>query len=107
MHREVVGGVLDQTTQNLLDEVLGYPGVPKQFLSPSPRPESLPLVPVTFEKERRTFNYFSTITTLGTPQDVLLQEVRVESFYPVDAETRTQAQRLASSTAPGPGSVDD
>lgn len=95
VHREVVGGVLDRATHNLLDEVLAYPGVPKQFLSPSPDPLSLPVVPVSFEKEGKTFNYFSTVTTLGTPQDVLLQEIRVESFYPMDAETRGQAQRLA------------
>lgn len=95
VHREVVGGVLDEATQNLLDEVLGYPGVPKQWLNPSTERALLPVVPVSFEKEGRAFNYFSTVTTLGTPQDVLLQEVRVESFYPMDEDTRSEAERLA------------
>jgi signal transduction histidine kinase len=31
--------------------------------------------------------YFSTITTLGTPQDAMLQEVRVESFFSADDAT--------------------
>jgi hypothetical protein len=27
------------------------------------------------------------VTTVGTPQDVTLQEIRLESFFPVDAAT--------------------
>jgi len=30
----------------------------------------------------RAFAFFSTVTTLGTPQDVTLQEVRIECFFP-------------------------
>jgi len=30
---------------------------------------------------------FSTIMTLGTPQDVTLQELRLETFFPADAES--------------------
>jgi hypothetical protein len=29
-------------------------------------------------------SYFSLVTTIGTPQDVTLQEIRVESFFPAD-----------------------
>jgi hypothetical protein len=31
---------------------------------------------------------FSTITTFGTPQDVTLQELRIECFFPADEATR-------------------
>jgi len=34
------------------------------------------------------------VTTLGTPQDVTLQELRVECFFPADAETEAQAAHL-------------
>ena len=30
---------------------------------------------------------FTTIATLGTPQDITLQELRIESFFPMDEET--------------------
>lgn len=30
---------------------------------------------------------FSTVTTLSTPQDVTLQDLHIEAFYPADAET--------------------
>jgi hypothetical protein len=32
---------------------------------------------------------FTTIATLGTPQDVTLQELRIESFFPMDDATAT------------------
>jgi hypothetical protein len=38
----------------------------------------------------------STMTTLGTAQDVTLQELRVESFYPADAETEQLLRNLAA-----------
>jgi hypothetical protein len=31
-----------------------------------------------------SLDLFSTITTLGTPQDITLQELRIETFHPVD-----------------------
>lgn len=52
-----------------------------------------PVIPVTFRKGSLTFNFFSAITTIGTPQDITLQEIRIESFFPLDAET----ERLAAS----------
>jgi hypothetical protein len=30
---------------------------------------------------------FTTIATLGTPQDVTLQEIRIECFFPSDAQS--------------------
>jgi hypothetical protein len=35
------------------------------------------------------------VTTLGTPQDITLQEIRIECFFPTDPETRRHAHDLA------------
>jgi len=32
-------------------------------------------------------NLFTTIATLGTPQDITLQELRIKNFYPSDQTT--------------------
>jgi hypothetical protein len=40
-----------------------------------------------FRKGDTSFRLFTTIATLGTPQEVMLQEVRIESFFPMDAGT--------------------
>jgi transcriptional regulator with XRE-family HTH domain len=94
VHRECVGGVPDARTQELLRELLAYPGVPRSWRHAEPATPLLPLVPVTFAREHHRFDFFSTVTTLGTPQDITLQEIRIECFYPVDAATEEASRRL-------------
>jgi transcriptional regulator with XRE-family HTH domain len=96
VHREAVGGVLDEATRRVLDEVLAYPGVPERWRSPPADDPPLPVIPITFVKGGLSFRYFSTVTTLGTPQDVSLQELRIECFFPLDAATRGYAEQLAA-----------
>lgn len=55
------------------------------------------ILPMHFQKGRTTLRLFTTIATLGTPQDITLQELRVESFFPVDEETRETFRRWAGS----------
>ena len=42
------------------------------------------LLPVHIRKEQLDVRIFSTIMTLGTPRDVTLQELRIETFFPAD-----------------------
>jgi hypothetical protein len=42
-----------------------------------------------FRKGNVTLKLITTISTLGTPQDITLQELRIESFFPMDHETAT------------------
>ena len=87
VHREAVGGVPDPETLTLLAEALAYPGVPSRWLAPDFRTPPLPIVPVNFDKDGLALSYFSTVTTLGTPQDAMLQEIRLESFFPANEAT--------------------
>jgi hypothetical protein len=82
VHREAVGGVTDPATAQLLEEVLAYPNVPKRLRRLNLGAPSVPVIPVCFRKDEHAFNFFSTVTTLGTPQDVTLQELRIECFFP-------------------------
>lgn len=94
VYREAVGGVPDATTERLLAEVLAYPDVPKRLRRMNLAAPSVPVVPICFRKDEHAFNYFSAITTLGTPQDVTLQEMRIESFFPADPATEERARAL-------------
>jgi transcriptional regulator with XRE-family HTH domain len=49
---------------------------------------SLPVVNLTLCKGPFRASFFSTITTFGAPLDVTTQELRIESLFPADAETR-------------------
>ena len=48
----------------------------------------MPMLTMDFEKDGLNLSFFSTIATLGTPQDISLQEIRIESFFPSDDGTR-------------------
>ena len=40
-----------------------------------------------FRKQQTSLSLFTTIATLGTPQDITLQELRIESFFAMDDAT--------------------
>lgn len=93
-HREAVGGVPDEATARLIDEVLAFPGVPERWRTPDLTAPSVPFVPVEFVRGSLRFCFFSAVTTLGTPQDITLQELRIETFFPADSATERQVERL-------------
>jgi transcriptional regulator with XRE-family HTH domain len=99
VHREAVGGAPDAQTRRLLEELLAYPGVPRRLRRLDLTTPLVPVVPVRFAKDGERFDYFSTVTTLGTPLDVTLQEVRIECFHPADEPTRAAAERLSRDAA--------
>jgi hypothetical protein len=53
----------------------------------APLAPSAPVLPMHFRKGGTSLKLFTTIATLGTPQDVTLQELRIESFFPIDNDT--------------------
>jgi transcriptional regulator with XRE-family HTH domain len=48
---------------------------------------ALPFLPLTIAHEGVELNLFTTITTLGTPHDVTVHELRLEAFFPADDAT--------------------
>jgi hypothetical protein len=57
-----------------------------------------PLLTINYRHQGRCFRLFSTIATFGSPQDVSLQEMRIESFFPADEETRIALTALGSTS---------
>jgi transcriptional regulator with XRE-family HTH domain len=55
----------------------------------------LPALPLELSIRGATLRLFNTITTFGTPQDVGLQELRIEMSYPMDPPTRAFLADLA------------
>jgi transcriptional regulator with XRE-family HTH domain len=85
VRREAVGQVVDAALQELLKRLHKYPGI--EGLKPPLAPQS-PVLPVTFRRGNQRFSYFSLITTVGTPQCITAQELRVECMFPTDVEGR-------------------
>ena len=105
VHREAVGGVADSRTVALLGELLSYPDVPRRWHVPDLTRVSPPFLPVEFRTSDRVMRFFSTVTTLGTPQDITLQEIRIECFFPADPDTEQHARNSAQYSNPSPGTA--
>ena len=88
--RELKSAKDDETAMALLTELRGYAAeVPDQPSSSAPGAGDL-LLPIHIRTNEFELRIFSTIMTLGTPQDVTLQELRIETFFPADeASERT------------------
>jgi transcriptional regulator with XRE-family HTH domain len=86
VRREAVGQVLDAKLQELLKRLREYPGV--TALKPLLAPQS-PVLPMVFRRGDQRFSYFSLITTVGTPQCITAQELRLECMFPTDVEERS------------------
>ena len=93
---EATGRVIDDKTRELLAALLAYPDVrtgsrPGGDRTRKNHPESrdegrratgaapiLPMIPISFRKSETVLNYFSLVTTVGTPQTVAAQDKRVQ-----------------------------
>lgn len=85
----------DAQTKNLLDELLAYPEIPRRWLDLDLDASTLPFLAMEFRKGELALRFFTTIASLGTPYDITLHELRIECFFPADAETE-KAMRAAS-----------
>jgi hypothetical protein len=103
LHRDVRSGLGGAETRRLLDELLTYPGVPQRWRTLDLDVSTAPFLAIEFRKGDLHLRFFSTLTSLGTPHDITLQELRVEAFFPADAETEETARRLALTEVPPGG----
>jgi hypothetical protein len=68
-------------TAALLARLLRYPNVPNPADIPRIDQPREPILTIT------SLKLFTVIATLGTPQDITAQEIRIESFFPGDSGT--------------------
>jgi transcriptional regulator with XRE-family HTH domain len=83
----------DAAARALLEELRGYAGPLPRAAAPLAGDV---LLPIHIRRDDVELRLFSTLMTLGTPRDVTLQELRIETFFPADAGSeRVWAERFA------------
>lgn len=95
LHREIDWAPTDDFLPKLRAEVLGYPGVPQALAARGADTHVNPMLNFTVAKDGITLRFFSTWTTFGAPQDVTLEELRIESSFPADDATVKAWRRLS------------
>ena len=98
LHDEIAAAPSDSKARALLDEILRYPGVPSEWVTRELDAAPPPVLTVVFQKDGRQLRFFSTITTFGTPRDVMLDELRLECAFPADEGTAELCRGLALTT---------
>lgn len=83
----------DPVLADLLEELRGYPcdqPVPEVEV---PGPGDI-VIPLRIREGDDELAFFSTVATFGTPLDVTVAELMIESFYPADATTAAYLRSL-------------
>jgi transcriptional regulator with XRE-family HTH domain len=91
-----LGHSQDDEATALLSELRGYVGSFPRERSSSPLNVADLLLPIHIRTDDFELRLFSTIMTLGTPQDVTLQELRIETFFPADEASERTWRRITA-----------
>lgn len=85
----------DEVLVRLLAELSAYPAPPEAG-EPHARHDGADAIAVPFHlrTDAGVLSFISTITVFGTPVDVTLSELALESFFPANAETAAALQAL-------------
>jgi transcriptional regulator with XRE-family HTH domain len=84
VQREAMGDGPGSEAAALLEELVALPGMRDAARTPNLDRRALPFLPLVLRKDGVELNLFTTITTLGTPHDVTVHELRLETFFPAD-----------------------
>ncbi|MCY1032309.1 helix-turn-helix transcriptional regulator [Corallococcus sp. BB11-1] len=94
LHRQVEVSA-DATLAALLEELRGYP-VPEAREAPNERDFAGVVMPLRVRTSLGLLSLFGTTTVFGTPVDITLAELAIESFFPADPETAEVLRRAAT-----------
>lgn len=82
----------DPVLTDLVEEVRDYPQPPGR---PRPRDHEVVAVPLRLATIHGPLTFFGTTTVFGTPVDITLAELAIESYFPADPGTAAIMRRLA------------
>jgi transcriptional regulator with XRE-family HTH domain len=99
--RSLIVGDPNNQLADILDEMLQYRPKPQDGMSAmavndnqiidarQPEVSIMPqlIMPLHFRKDSLGIKFFTTVTTLGSPLNIALQELQIESAYPLDDDS--------------------
>jgi transcriptional regulator with XRE-family HTH domain len=91
--RQQIAASGDAGLAALRDELAAYPGLPDDRADP-PQAEPGVVVPLQLATPGGTLSFISTTTVFGSPVDITLSELALETLFPADAATAAALRRL-------------
>ncbi|MFO0613519.1 MAG: helix-turn-helix transcriptional regulator [Polyangiaceae bacterium] len=95
LQREALARGNDAELNALLRALLDYPGVPKHWQSPLMTDAATePCLSLRFGVGGMVLAFLVTVTVFDAPQNVALEEMRIESYFPLDDVTARACEAL-------------
>lgn len=88
LYKETLEPNASEHRKTLLEKLLNLPQTPGNWKEIAGRLPGGPTVNMVLEKDGYRYSFFTAVTTFGTAQDITLQELRIESYFPADETTR-------------------
>lgn len=89
----------DVRLASLLDRAMQYPGVESSWRYPDEDAKTYSTLEVWLQRDGLTLGFMTTLTAFSSPGNVLLDELRLESYFPLNEATRVACERLAAGSA--------
>ena len=83
----------DRVLEELIEELRSYPAPTSK--APAIADRALIAVPLILNSPAGQLSFISTTTVFGTPVEVTLSELAIESFFPADPETAERLRQIA------------
>jgi transcriptional regulator with XRE-family HTH domain len=98
LHREMLHSGGDARLASLFDRALRYPGMSAQWRRPDLSTNIDSTLEVWLQRGDLRVGFMTTITVFSAPRLVTLEELRIESYFPLDEATRNTCERLAETS---------
>ena len=95
LQREVLQNPADRRLAELLDELVGSPGLPDDWQTPDFGLASVPTLNLRFRCAGEEIAFLTTLTIFNAPQNVMLEELHIESYFPLDEVSERVCRELA------------
>jgi transcriptional regulator with XRE-family HTH domain len=102
LHREALQHRTDDRLRALIQRTLAYPDVPSGWRRPDFSAHCGSTLEIQLCRGDLRLGFLTTITMFSAPQQVTLDELRIESYFPLDEATRSTCTRMALAGGPGP-----
>jgi len=97
LHRESLTRNHDESLKLLLDKLLSFPNVPTKWRQPDFSGDCDPTLTLKLLKGEWKFSFLMTMTSFSAPQNITIEELLIESYFPLDIETELACKRLIDS----------
>lgn len=98
LQREVLQNPADRELAELLEELLAYPDVPEDWRDPNFSLPSEPTHSVRIRCGDDDLHFLTTLTIFNAPQSMILEELHIESYFPLDETTERVCTEMAEAS---------